>query len=252
MPRSGATQLEAIRAAPAVALFVQRARAADPGFALVDQNAGAVAEVCQQLDGLPLALELAAARANVVPPQAMLALLGQHSAVPGAAPRDAPARHRSIQDAIAWSYELLADDARAVFRHLAVFTGGWTLEAAAAISGLSVLEALDRLEALADQSLIERQASADPANLRFSMLETIRAFGWERLAAADEATSARQRHAAYFGGLLDRPTAMMMSYLPDARPVLDQLTAEYPNLRAAMAWLREYSDTVEVSSSGIG
>ncbi|HET8647697.1 MAG TPA: NB-ARC domain-containing protein, partial [Vicinamibacteria bacterium] len=178
--------LDVVRAAPASALFVQRARAVDPHFALSEENAAAVAAVCQRLDGLPLAIELAAARANLRPPEALLALFSRRLQELGAGPRDAPARHQTMQDAIAWSYALLSPEEQAFFRTLSVFAGGWTLEAAAAVCDLSLPDALARLEALIDQSLVVRVAGGESGTARFSMLETIRAFGLEQLRDSGE------------------------------------------------------------------
>jgi predicted ATPase/DNA-binding CsgD family transcriptional regulator len=246
VPESGVTHLDVARDAPAVILFTQRARSADPHFALTEQNAGAVIEVCRRLDGLPLALELAAARSNVLSPAALLALLSQRFQVLGTGPRDAPVRQQTIRNAIAWSYDLLCTEEQAVFRRLAVFVSGWTLEAAAAVTDLSLLEALDRLEALVDRSLVVRQTGPDAASPRFAMLETIRAFGLEQLAAHDEDAAMRARHASYFTTLLPGLTLMILGYLPDSRQRLDRLHLEYPNLRAAMEWHRATGDASDV------
>src|SRR5215208_2901032 len=170
VPRSGSA-LPIMREVPAAALFVQRSRAVDPQFVLTEQNAGAVAEICQRLDGLPLAIELAAARSNLLSPAALLALLSERLQVLGTGPRDAPARHQTMQVAIAWSYDLLPADEQDLFRRLAVFAGGWTLEAAAAVSTMPLPEMLERLQHLSDQALITQVDHADA--LRFTMLETI-------------------------------------------------------------------------------
>jgi DNA-binding CsgD family transcriptional regulator len=217
-----------------VILFTQRARSADPHFALTEQNAGAVVEVCQRLDGLPLAIELAAARARVLSPAALAALLSQRLEVLGTGPRDAPTRHQTIQDAIAWSYDLLSPEEQAVFRSLAVFAGGWTPEAAAAVTGLTLPEALARLEALVDQSLVVRHPGTDAERPRFTMLETIRAFALDKLVESGAEAETRAHHADVF-----------LAFAQQAAPELDgvrqvtwlqRLEAEHPNLRAALDW----------------
>jgi non-specific serine/threonine protein kinase len=246
VPSPGAAQREVVGEAPAVTLFVQRARGADPHFVLTDHNAGAVAEVCQRLDGLPLALELAAARASVLSPQAMLALLQQRVPVLGVGARDSPARHHTVQDAIAWSYELLAPEEQAVFRGLAVFAGGWTLEAAAAVSGLALPDALARLETLIDQSLIVRQVGIDAAIPRFTMLETIRTFGLEQLAASGEEAETRSRHAIWFRDLAETAELELHGMGQDVASWMARMDAELGNLRAAVEWLLATGDGSEV------
>jgi predicted ATPase/DNA-binding CsgD family transcriptional regulator len=229
----------------AARLFAARARAVRPEFALNATNASVVAEVCRSLDGLPLAIELAAARLKVVSPSALLAQLSHRLRVLSGGPRDSPARQRTIRDAIAWSYDLLDPVEQALFRQLSVFAGGFTLEAAAAVAAANPDSPIvDGLNALVDQSLV-RRSDAD-AEARFTMLETIREFGLERLAESGEEAGTRARHAAYFGALLDRPTVMMLPYLPDTKDVLDQLVQEYPNLRAAMDWCRTTGDASHV------
>jgi predicted ATPase/DNA-binding CsgD family transcriptional regulator len=241
VPRSG-SPLAVMREVPAAALFAQRARAADPHFALDVHNAAAVAEICQRLDGLPLAIELAAARANVLSPGALLALLSQRLPVLGAAPRDAPARHQSIQDAIAWSYGLLGPEEQAVFRRLAVFAGGWTLEAAAAVSGLPLSDALAHLSAFVDQSLVERPTDTEALSPRFTMLETIRAFGLQRLTVSDDADDARDRHAAYFQDLTGQaePEIELGCFSTGWFTRLDE---ERDNIRGAFTWYLEHGET---------
>jgi predicted ATPase/DNA-binding CsgD family transcriptional regulator len=228
----GADHLEAVAAAPAVELFVHRAHGADPHFALTDANAGAVAELCQQLDGLPLALELAAARANVLSPAAMLALLGQRLQVLGNGPRDAPARHQTIQAAIAWSYDLLAPNVQELFRRLAVFTGGWTLEAAAAMSGLALPDVIAHLDTLVDQSLVVRDTRADPLFPRFTMLETIREFALGRLEVCGQDGDARDRHATFFRDLI-ADLGLYTAY-PGDRSWFGRVAPEEDNLRQAL------------------
>lgn len=198
VPERGAEHVKDVRDVPAVDLFVQRARAVDPQLTLNETNAAAIAGICQRLDGLPLAIELAAARSSVLSPAALLALFEQRLHVLGMGPRDALARHQTIRDAIAWSYDLLSPEEQAFFRSLAVFAGGWTLEAAAAVSGLAVAETLHRLERLIEQSLVVRQTGASVESPRFTMLETIREFGLERLAEHGEEATTRERHACFF------------------------------------------------------
>ena len=238
VPETGATRLERVQHAPAVRLFAQRAREADAQFVLDEQNAGAVAAICQQLDGLPLALELAAARSSMLSPAALLALLSQRLPVLGSGPRDAPARHQTIRDAIAWSYDLLAPEEQAFFRRLAVFAGGWTLEAATAISELSLADALTWLDALVDQSLVRRvDGGGEP---RFGLLETIREFALERLIESDEEPVARQAHAAWFGALVERAAAELE--FRSASDWLRRVEADQDNLRAMLVWLARQGD----------
>ena len=243
-PRSG-SDLHVVRAAPAAALFVERSRAVDPRFALTERNAEAVAEICQRLDGLPLAIELAAARSNLLSPAALLALLSQRLQVLGAAPRDAPARHQTMQDAIAWSYALLAPEEQACFRRLAVFAGGWTLEAAAAVAGLALQDALARLETLVEQSLVVRRDDAESLAPRFAMLETIRAFGLERLAESGEEEDARDRHAASYRGLI-ADLRLYIAY-PGDRSWYSRVAPEEDNLRQALERFLERGDALALS-----
>ncbi len=244
-PRRGAA-LHDVRAAPAVDLFVQRARAVDPRFALTDQNAGDVAEVCRRLDGLPLAIELAAARANVLSPAALLALLSQRLQVLGVGPRDAPARHQTLQHAIAWSYELLTPEEQALFRRLAVFAGGWTLDAAAAVGGLALPDALARLQGLVDQSLVVSPADSEASSPRFAMLETIREFGLEQVVARGEEAETRERHAAYFLALAEAAGPHLDGLLGDQARWITRMETEWDNVRAAIAWFLSRGDGASV------
>ncbi len=237
--------LRVIRSVPAARLFVQRAGAVDPRFALTEQNAEAVAELCQRLDGLPLAIELAAARANLLSPAALLALLSQRLQVLGTGPGDAPARHHTLHDAIAWSYDLLKPEEQRTFRHLAVFTGGWTLEAASAVCELPLPELVARLDALANQSLIVRRSAADASVPRFTMLETIREFGLERLHESGEEDAARTRHAAFFRDLVN---ALDLFYaFPGDASWLATIAPEEANLRQALEWFHAHGDARSLS-----
>src|SRR5918998_5377390 len=225
---------------PAINLFVQRARAIVPDFALTEENAAAIVAICQRLDGLPLAIELAAARIRLLPPQALQERLERSLPVLTGGPRDAPARQRTLRDAIAWSHDLLEGDEPALFRRLAVFSGGWTLEAAEAVLGHDgVLDVFTGITALADKSLVRPLATTDP-DPRFGMLETIREFGLEQLTAAGELDATRGRHAEYFAAFSEALSAEL--FRATKPELLDRLAAERDNIRAALTWLDQQGD----------
>ncbi|MFN8677709.1 MAG: LuxR C-terminal-related transcriptional regulator [Thermomicrobiales bacterium] len=248
----GDAHLRLMRTAPAAMLFEQRARAVHTQFAVTEQNATAIAHLCQRLDGLPLAIELAAARANLLSPAALLALLSQRLQVLGTGPRDAPARHATLHDAIAWSYDLLAPAEQHAFRLLSVFTGGWTMEAAATVCDLPVLATLACLEALADQSLIVRRSDPDAPTPRFTMLETIREFALARLSESDEETAARTRHAGFFRDLV---VSLDLFYaFPGDASWLATIAPEEANFRQALEWADTRGDrhALSVLSGSLG
>jgi non-specific serine/threonine protein kinase len=240
LPDSAVTvRLADVEAAAAVALFVQRARAADPSFALAESNAAAVAEACARLDGLPLAIELAAARLRTLSPDALLALLTRRLRVLTGGARDLPDRQRTLRDAIAWSYDLLDDGGQALFRRLAVFAGGFDAVAAAAVAADDPLDVLDRLHVLADQSLLVA-ATGTGSSTRWMQLETVREFGLERLAASGEDEEAQKAHAWHFLAVAEGAEPHL--YLPGQEPWLARLETEHDNLRAALAWLERAGD----------
>jgi non-specific serine/threonine protein kinase len=222
-----------------VALFVRRARAADRVFTLTDANAAAVVEVCHRLDGLPLAIELAAARAKLLPPEALRVRLGDRLGLLAGGPRDQPERLRTMRGAIAWSHDLLAEEQRTLFRRLAVFVGGFTLAAAEDVGigvGEPPLSVLDEISGLADQSLI-RRAGGTAAEPRFAMLETVRDYALEQLEDSGEAEEARRRHAAWCIGLAERVgVSRGRSFFGSPQENL-ALESDYANLRAALEWL---------------
>jgi predicted ATPase len=226
----------------AVRLFVERAQAVQADFALTDQNRDDVAEVCRRLDGLPLAIELAAARVRVLPPRGLLAHLGRASGSSALLPlltggaRDAPAHQRTMPDTIAWSHDLLSPDEQWLFRRLAAFVGGWTLEAAIAVAGASGNTAIDlvnRMESLVNQSMVLHQLQSDDQP-RFGMLETVREYGLDRLAVSGEEATARQAHAACYLALAERAELELTG--PEQAHWFDQLETEHANLRAALTW----------------
>ncbi|CAA9535954.1 MAG: hypothetical protein AVDCRST_MAG49-222 [uncultured Thermomicrobiales bacterium] len=236
--------LAALAASGAGRLFLERARAARGGVPLSEREAPDAAEICRRLDGLPLAIELAAARCQVLSPPALLARLADRLTLLTHGPRDLPARLRTMRDAIAWSDHLLRPEERAVFRRLAVFAGGWTLEAAEAVAGGwegereggagegGAGDVLDSLVALVDGSLVRQRSHA--TGTRFSLLEIIREYAQGELAAAGETDRARRRHIVYFLGLADQAeTALTGS---DQGRWLDRLEVEHDNLRAALQW----------------
>jgi non-specific serine/threonine protein kinase len=231
--------LAALAETEAVALFVQRAQAADPAFALTKATAPVVAAICTRLDGLPLALELAAARISILPPRALLARLDRRLSLLTGGARDRPARLRTMRDAIAWSVDLLEPAEQALFRRLAVFAGGFDLEAAGAVAAEPGSEVLDGIAALADASLVRQEAGAAEAP-RFGMLETIREYAAERLADGGQEIPVRRAHARYFLAEAESANATFWGKAPGSWR--DKLEPELPNLRAALAWLIESGD----------
>ncbi|HEX5500487.1 MAG TPA: LuxR C-terminal-related transcriptional regulator, partial [Thermomicrobiales bacterium] len=235
---NGQAAAEAIGQSDAVQLFVARAKAINHTFVFA-ANAPTVASICQRLDGLPLAIELAAARSKVLPPAALLARLERRLPLLAGGNRDAPARQRTMRDAIAWSYDLLLPPEQALFRRLAVFVGGFTLAAAEVIAAdpdEGELVLLDRLAALVDASLLRPVAGPDD-DPRYVMLETIREFGLDQLAANGETASMRDAHAAWFVALAEQATAPLQLVANVA--LLDRMETEKGNLRAALDWLIE-------------
>jgi predicted ATPase/DNA-binding CsgD family transcriptional regulator len=229
--------LEDLAATEAVRLFATRARAVLPEFGLTAENAAVVAQICVRLDGLPLAIELAAARVKVLPPSAMLARLDHRLSLLVGGPRDAPPRLRTMRDAIAWSYDLLALDEQLLFRRLSTFAGGFTLEAAAAVAGDLSLDPLDGIAALLDASLLRSEPGSD-GEPRFGMLETIREYGLEQLTTANEVGAQRDQHVQWCLALTEH-----IDLLGSEQPRwLARLAIEHPNLRAALTWLLAHGD----------
>ena len=243
-PAADAANPAVLRACPAVQLFAQRAAAVKPGFGLDDESTVAVAEICHRLDGLPLAIELAAARIKLFPPRALLARLDRRLDVLGGGPRDLPDRHRTLRQAIGWSYDLLDAAEQAAFRRLAVFAGGFALEAAEAVcaaAGPPALSALEGVAALVDKSLLRQEAGGDDDDEpRFQMLDTVREFALERLAAAGEEEATRAAHADV---LLALAEAAAPELVGAGQPRwVKRLEREHDDLRAAMDWALRAGD----------
>jgi predicted ATPase len=220
----------------AVALFVARARDVQPEFELNAANTPAVAEICTRLDGLPLAIELAAARIKLFSPAALLKRLAPRLSLLTGGPRDAPARQRTLRATIEWSYNLLSAAEQILFRRLAVFVGGWTLEAAEAICVVDSTLAnklVDSMTALLDQSLLHQEIGSDDEP-RFIMLETIREYALERLEEAGEELVMRQCHASYFLQLAEMASPWLWG-VGQGR-WLTRLEVNHDNFRAALAW----------------
>jgi predicted ATPase/DNA-binding NarL/FixJ family response regulator/transcriptional regulator with XRE-family HTH domain len=231
---------------PAVTLFVARAQDVRPDFELTDENARVVATICTRLDGLPLAIELAAPRIRLLPPAALLARLDQTLPLLTTVLRDAPARQRSLRETIAWSYKLLEEPEQRLFRRLAVFVGGWTLEAAEAVcaeDGAPSGDVLQGIESLLEKHLLRRLESPDD-HPRFSMLETIREFARERLVASGELDLLQRRHAALFLALAE--SAEIKFSGPERTAWASRLEREHGNLRAALASSQSQPDTHEL------
>jgi predicted ATPase/DNA-binding CsgD family transcriptional regulator len=234
----------------AVTLFVERAAAVEPSFALTEENAAAVVALCARLDGLPLAIELAAARSRFLRPAEMLKLLNARQRVLTGGARDLPDRQRTMRDAVAWSYDLLPAEIQVLFRRIAVCSGGLTPEVAAAVAAEDgagdALETFDGLATLHEHSLLTREADGDLT--RFRMLETIREFGIEGLAEAGEEHATRDRHLAYFTRWAKEVQPRLAG--PEQADALDRLDAELDNFRAALAWAIEGRDAAAALDLG--
>ena len=265
------SQLAEIERAEAVRLFVTRAQAVDPGFHLTGANAPVVADICGRLDGLPLAIELAAARANVLTPTDLLARLGRRLPLLTDGPADQPERLRTLRGAIRWSYELLSAEEQRVFEQLAVCADGFSVQAAEHIAGTCPREveenqyrsasddehqvrsneppsSLALLTSLVDKNLLRRNERSGGA--RFAMLETIREFGLERLHERGGATDARDSHAAYYLDFAER-SAPDHFRDHDLQPRLDAVEAEYDNVRVALAHLLHSDGAAAIRLAGL-
>jgi predicted ATPase/transcriptional regulator with XRE-family HTH domain len=231
---------DAVAAAPAVRLFVERAQAVVPSFVLNLNNAATVAAICRHLDGLPLAIELAAARVGLLGPSALLRRLERRLVLLTRSVADLPERQQTLRATLAWSHDLLGSDEQVLFRRLAVFAGGWSLKAAEYVcagGGLPAEEVLDRLQVLVDNTLIQVQwLDAPTREPRFGMLETVREFAEELLEASDDALALRERHATFCLGLTQEAEPHLTG--ANQRAWFDRLEQELDNLRAALAWAR--------------
>lgn len=260
LPQAGhPSGVEGIARNEAVELFVQRARASKPDFQLTEENAGAVAEICARLDGLPLAIELAAARTKLLPPHAMLARLkgwGQRLNLLRDGAQDLPTRQQTLRNAIDWSYDLLDAEHQALLRRLAVFVGGFSLEGAEAVWGVPnddrgrpisnsalhaphSLDVLDGISSLVNKSLLRQDASGE-REPRFRMLETIRDYALERLEESGEVEEIRLGHALYYVSLAERGEAVLLGKAQAGEEQhttwLDRIESEHDNVRAALLW----------------
>jgi predicted ATPase/transcriptional regulator with XRE-family HTH domain len=245
LPPPGAPDVASLACSDAARLFVERAQSVDLGFRVTSANAPAIAAICARLDGLPLAIELAAARTKHLPPEEVLRRL-THGAAPrlralvGGA-RDLPARQQTMRATIDWSYHLLPLAEQVLFARVTVFTGGFTLEAAEAVAGPAQDECVEEhLASLVDKSLIRPDRHSSGA-LRFTMLETIHEYARERMEESGKAQQLRWRHALHFLHMAE--AGERLPFGPEERAWFERLEREHDNLRAALRWLLEHRDT---------
>jgi predicted ATPase/class 3 adenylate cyclase len=247
----GQASIEQIADSAAARLFIQRAMAARPGFELNEANGRAIAQICRRLDGIPLALELAAARVKALTPEQIAARLDDRFRLLTGGSRTALPRQQTLQALIDWSYQLLAEDERLLFRRLGVFYGGWNLEAAEQVCSGERIESdavLDSLARLVDKSLVlaEEQAS----EIRYRMLETIRQFARERLLESGEAASLQQRHLAWMLELGQDFDKYWYGF--EGASWMKRMDLEHDNLRAALNWGLEQVDSLQTTMDLVG
>jgi predicted ATPase len=224
-----------------VSLFIDRAQAVKPSFALTHENASAVAEICRHLDGLPLALELAAARVKLLPPQAILARLDDRLKLLTGGARDLPSRHQTLRNTLDWSYSLLNEDEKTLYTRLGVYVGGFTLEAAEAVCNAEgQFDILEGITSLVNNSLLHHEESVD-GEPRFGMLETIRAYALERLAESGEMEALRAGHAQYYGDIIiNQASYGIFSAIA--------LQRELDNVRATLSWCASTPKGIELGA----
>jgi predicted ATPase/Tfp pilus assembly protein PilF len=234
--------IDELQRCAAVALFLERARAIEPEFDLTRENAQTIVEICTRLDGLPLAIELAAARLKLLSPEEMLARLENSLKLLTGGARDLPARQQTMRETINWSYELLDASEKRLFRRLSVFVGGCTMEAVEAVCGdadeLGV-DVLDGLASLVDKSMLWQKGKSKNER-RFRMLETIREFGLEQLAASVEVEQIERCHALFFLDLAEYAEPQLTG--PEQVVWLGRIESEHNNIRAALRWSKEHSE----------
>lgn len=224
----------------AVQLFVERAKEQRPLFQLDQANADATVEICRRVDGLPLAIELVAARTSILPPVALLPRLSDRLGLLSSGPLDAPLRHRSLRQAIAWSYELLSDEERTAYHRLAIFASSWTLHDAEPIANVDgTIDVFAAVSSLVEKNIVQCIEQL-PVTSRFLMLETLRDFGLERLSESGEAERLRDAHAAYFARLAATVEPQLRG--ADQAHWLSELNAAYANVRAALEWFTAGGD----------
>ena len=228
--------------ADSVRLFVERARAVNPGFELSEGNLPAIIEICERLDGLPLAIELAAARSRLLPPERMLEKMTSSIEL-GTGHRDAPERQRTLRNALDWDYGLLDQGEQAIFRQLSVFAGGFALESAEAVleGYCDPISALTGIESLATKSLV-RQDESQSFEVRFGMLRTIREYAFDKLRESGEADDLQRRHAVYFQQVAQASDERMRT--PEQAAWLDRLEREHANMHSALSWSFEHDQDV--------
>lgn len=235
LPQANELIVEELAESESVKLFVERAHAGKPDFSLTRDNASSIAEICRRLDGLPLALELAAARVKLLPPQAILSRLNDSLKLLTGGARDLPSRHQTLRNTLEWSYGLLEEDEKTLYARLSVFVGGFTVEAAEAVCNIdNRLDILDGLTSLVNNSLL-RQEEID-GEPRFRMLETIRTFAGERLIERGEMEGLREQHARYYSEMVIDRIGFSELYAANALHWLNWIEREHDNIRAALAW----------------